>query len=57
MTATNHKLLQVEGLTVDFDAGKPTAHRALVEAILSISASEIVALTGNYCHGSFHLVR
>jgi ABC-type glutathione transport system ATPase component len=46
MTATNHKLLQVEGLTVDFDAGKPTAHRALDGVSLSIAEGEVLGLVG-----------
>lgn len=39
-------LLQVEGLTVDFDAGKPTAHRALEGVSLSIGPGEVVGLVG-----------
>lgn len=47
MTAnSNHKLLQVEGLTVDFDAGKPTAHRALDGVSLSICEGEVLGLVG-----------
>ena len=39
-------LLQVEGLTVDFDAGKPTAHRALNGVSLSINEGEVLGLVG-----------
>jgi len=46
MTAATNNLLQVEGLTVDFDAGKPTAHRALDGVSLSIGDGEAVALVG-----------
>lgn len=41
-----NSLLQVEGLTVDFDAGKPTAHRALDDVFLSIVQGEVVGLLG-----------
>ena len=39
-------LLRVEGLCVDFDAGKPTAHRALEAVDLTIGKGEIVGLVG-----------
>ena len=39
-------LLRVEGLTVDFDDGKPVAHRALDSVSLSIAQGEIVGLLG-----------
>jgi ABC-type dipeptide/oligopeptide/nickel transport system ATPase component len=39
-------LLQVEGLTVDFDAGKPTEHRALEQVTLSVPKGETVGLVG-----------
>ena len=39
-------LLQVEGLTVDFAAGKPTAHRALNGVSLSINEGEVLGLVG-----------
>lgn len=39
-------LLRVEGLTVDFDDGKPMAHRALDSVSLSIAQGEIVGLLG-----------
>jgi ABC-type dipeptide/oligopeptide/nickel transport system ATPase component len=45
-TATKQNLLQVEGLTVDFDAGKPTAHRALAGVALSIGEGEVLGLVG-----------
>lgn len=47
MTAnSSNKLLQVEGLTVDFDAEKPTAHRALDGVSLSIGEGEVLGLVG-----------
>jgi ABC-type glutathione transport system ATPase component len=39
-------LLQVEGLSVVFDHGKPTAHRALDGVSLSIGQGEILGLVG-----------
>ena len=39
-------LLCVDGLTVDFDANKPTAHRALEEVSLSIGEGEVFGLVG-----------
>jgi ABC-type dipeptide/oligopeptide/nickel transport system ATPase component len=39
-------LLQVEGLSVVFDHGKPTAHRALDGVSLSIGEGEILGLVG-----------
>lgn len=47
MTTTNDShLLRVEDLTVDFDAGKPTAHRALNGVSLSIKEGEVLGLVG-----------
>ncbi|HPA16162.1 MAG TPA: ABC transporter ATP-binding protein [Verrucomicrobiae bacterium] len=46
MTEDNHSLLRVEGLTVDFDAGKPTSHRALDGVSLSIGEGEVLGLVG-----------
>lgn len=58
MTAnSNHKLLQVEGLTVEFDAGKPTAHRALDGVSLSIGEGESLALVGESGSGKTVLAR
>lgn len=45
-TNSNKELLRVEGLTVDFDAGKPTAHRALDGVSLSIGVGEVLGLVG-----------
>ena len=45
-TSRNNEILQVEGLTVDFDAGKPTAHRALDGVSLSIGEGEALGLVG-----------
>lgn len=39
-------LLDVEGLTVDFDAGRPSAHRALDGVSLSIGRGEVLGLVG-----------
>jgi ABC-type glutathione transport system ATPase component len=39
-------LLQVEGLSVVFDSGKPTAHRALEGVSLSIGEGEVLGLVG-----------
>lgn len=39
-------ILQLEGLTVDFNPGKPTALRALDGVLLSIGEGEIVGLVG-----------
>jgi len=39
-------LLQVEGLSVDFDVGKPTAHCALNGVSLSIAKGEVLAMVG-----------
>jgi ABC-type glutathione transport system ATPase component len=39
-------LLQVEALSVVFDSGKPTAHRALDEVSFSIGEGEILGLVG-----------
>ena len=58
MTAnSNHKLLQVEGLTVDFDAGKPTANRALDGVSLSIGEGEVLGLVGESGSGKSVLAR
>jgi ABC-type glutathione transport system ATPase component len=46
MPESANGLLRVEGLTVDFDVGKPTAHRALDSVSLSIAQGEIVGLLG-----------
>lgn len=46
MTAATHNLLEVEDLTVDFDARKPTAHRALDRVSLSIGEGEVLGLVG-----------
>lgn len=46
MSANTHNLLMIEGLTVDFDAGKPTRHRALNGLSLCIGTREVVALVG-----------
>jgi len=46
MTTATNNLLQVEGLTVDFDAGKPTSHRALDGVSLSIAEGEVLGLVG-----------
>lgn len=45
-TSRNNEILQVEGLTVDFDTGKPTAHRALDGVSLSIGVGEALGLVG-----------
>jgi ABC-type dipeptide/oligopeptide/nickel transport system ATPase component len=41
-----HALLHVEGLTVDFDAGKPSAHRAVNGVSLTITKGEVLGLVG-----------
>lgn len=46
MTTTKHNLLQIEGLTVDFDAGKPTEHRALDGVCLRIREGDSLGLVG-----------
>lgn len=46
MHNTAESLLKVEGLTVDFDAGKPMAHRALDGVSLSIAEGEVLGLVG-----------
>lgn len=46
MHETSNHLLSVEGLSVEFDAGKPTAHRALDGVSLSIGEGEILGLVG-----------
>ncbi len=50
LQGTKH-LLQVEGLTVDFDVGKPTAHRTLEGVSLSIGPGEVVGLVGESVSG------
>lgn len=45
-TNSSREILHVEGLTVDFDAGKPAAHRALNEVSLSIIEGQAVGLVG-----------
>lgn len=45
-TKSNKELLRVEGLTVDFDAGKPATHRALDGVSLSIGEGEVLGLVG-----------
>jgi hypothetical protein len=46
MTGNAESLLQIEGLTLDFDVGKPTEHRALEGVSLSIGKGEVVGLVG-----------
>ena len=46
MNQPSSSLLQVEGLSVVFDAGKPTEHHALDGVSLSIGEGEIVGLVG-----------
>jgi len=46
MSVNAGSLLQIEGLTLDFDVGKPTAHRALNNLSLSIEKGEVVGLVG-----------
>lgn len=46
MTRSANGLLHVEGLTVDFDVGKPTAHRALDGVSLSMAKGEVLAMVG-----------
>ncbi|MDX1952183.1 MAG: ABC transporter ATP-binding protein [Verrucomicrobiota bacterium] len=46
MAARANNLLQVKGLTVDFDADKSVAHRALDQVNLSIFEGEAVGLVG-----------
>lgn len=46
MSETVHNLLRVDGLTVDFDAGKPSQHRALERVSLSIPEGDTVGLVG-----------
>jgi ABC-type dipeptide/oligopeptide/nickel transport system ATPase component len=41
-----NSLLNIEGLTVDFDLGQGSAHRALDGVALAISKNEVVALVG-----------
>jgi microcin C transport system ATP-binding protein len=41
-----NSLLRVEGLSVDFDAGKPTVHRALDGVSVSVAAGEVLGLVG-----------
>jgi ABC-type dipeptide/oligopeptide/nickel transport system ATPase component len=46
MSENTERLLQIEGLTLDFDVGKPTEHRALNNLSLSIGQGEVVGLVG-----------
>lgn len=46
MPETSDPLLLVEGLTVDFDDGKPMSHRALEGVSLAVEAGESVGLVG-----------
>ena len=46
MSENTDSLLQIEGLTLDFDVGKPTEHRALNGLSLSVGMSEVVGLVG-----------
>lgn len=46
MSINAGNLLQIEGLTLDFDVGKPTAHRALNNLSLSIGQGEVAGLVG-----------
>lgn len=46
MLTNSHPLLEVEGLVVDFDAGKPCVHRALDGVSLSIGEGEVLGLVG-----------
>ena len=46
MSDFSNNLLRVEGLTVDFDAAKPTAHRALDGVSLTIGEGEVLGLVG-----------
>jgi len=44
--STPEHLLKVEGLSVEFDPGKPTAHRAIDGVSLSIGKGEVLGLVG-----------
>lgn len=46
MLTNSHPLLEVEGLVVDFDPGKPSVHRALDGVSLSIGEGEALGLVG-----------
>lgn len=46
MQQATNDLLRVEGLTVDFDAGKPMEHRALEQVTLAVPEGETVGLVG-----------
>lgn len=46
MSEFSNNLLRVEDLTVDFDAAKPTAHRALDGVSLTIGEGEVLGLVG-----------
>lgn len=46
MSDFSNNLLRVEGLTVDFDAAKPAAHRALDGVSLTIGEGEVLGLVG-----------
>ena len=46
MPETANGLLQVEGMSVDFDAGKPTVYRALEGVTFFINKGEVLGLVG-----------
>jgi ABC-type dipeptide/oligopeptide/nickel transport system ATPase component len=46
MPGNAESLLEIEGLTLDFDVGRPTEHRALNGLSLSVGLSEVVGLVG-----------
>jgi ABC-type dipeptide/oligopeptide/nickel transport system ATPase component len=46
MSNSPNTILKLEGLTVEFDAERPGAHRALDRVSLSIGEGEVVALVG-----------
>lgn len=46
MEAAGSPVLALEGVTVDFDRGKPSAHRALEGVSLSIAEGEVMGLVG-----------
>lgn len=46
MTGNAESLLRIEGLTLDFDVGKPTEHRALEQVNLTILEGGTVGLVG-----------
>ena len=57
MNQPSSTLLQVEGLSVVFDAGKPTEHRALDCVNLDISCGESLAVVGESGSGKTVLAR